>query len=945
MAAVAEQIVGRDTELEVLARFLDAVPAGPTGLLIEGEAGIGKTTLWKSALADAAERSYRVLAARPTEAETALPFAGLGDLLEEVSKETLARLPDPQHRAVEIALLRAEAEGPPMHRRAVSLGLLGVLHSLAQASPVVVAVDDAQWLDRPSANALAFAARRLKEEPIGLLVAHRLEDGRQIPLNLEGALPEGRLDRLPVGPLAIDVLDHLLRARLDVQLKRPVFVRLHGASGGNPFFALEIARTLLARERPLDPEQPLPVPENLRELVRKRLARLPAPAREAALVASALSRPTVALVEAALAGRTRTMALEKAIDAGVLQLEGERLRFTHPLLATVAYGDVGAGRRRGLHARLAAIIEDPEERARHLALAAQKPDAEVAAALDEAARRARARGAPDAAAGLWEQARRLTPAGHSGDLRRRGAEAADCHFEAGDPERARELLEEVVASSPQGPERARALTRLAWVRAYSEGHHVAAELFAAAQKDAGDDLSVRIAVERGLAWSTHELGDLPGADAHARRAVATAEELGDAAGLAGALAESAFMVMLRGRGVPAATMERALALEGSSEWEQILGRPSCLYALMLQYTGEPDAARAMLEALYREALERGDEHAIPHLLFHLAHLECQSGNVEQAAAYAEECHQTMVLSGQEQGRPFSLAAKAFVDSHLGLVEQTRAETDEGLPLALRMGSLPAYFELLSIRGFLELSAGDPAEAQRFLGPLAEAAEESGFAEPAHLRFHPNAVEALLALGRIEEATTLLAELEDRGQALGRVWALATASRCRALLSAALGDLGAAYDSLDRAFDLHERLPEPFELGRTLLVRGTIERRDRKKRAARTSLERALEIFDHVRARLWAERARAELARIGGRAPAGRKLTPTEERVAELIAAGRTYQEVADALFMSPKTVQWNLSRIYRKLGVRSRAQLAAQFAEERRSSPEPEPGVTQSPSP
>jgi len=391
-------------------------------------------------------------------------------------------------------------------------------------------------------------------------------------------------------------------------------------------------------------------------------------------------------------------------------------------------------------------------------------------------------------------------------------------------------------------------------------------------------------------------------------------------------------------------MERALALEGSSEWEQILGRPSCLYALMLEYTGELDASRAMLEALYREALERGDEHAIPHILFHLAHIECQTGNVEQAAAYAEECHQTMMLSGQESERAYSLTAKAFVDSHLGLVELTRAETDEGLALALRMGLLPAYFELLSIRGFLELSAGDPAQAQRFLGPLAEAAAESGFAEPAHLRFHPNAVEALLALGRVEEAAVLLAELEERGQALGRVWALATASRCRALLSAALGDLEAAYHSLDRAFELHERLPEPFELGRTLFVRGTIERRDRKKRAARTSLERALEIFDRLRVRLWSERVRAELARIGGRAPAGRKLTPTEERVAQLIAAGNTYDEVAAALFMSPKTVQWNLSRIYRKLGVRSRAQLAAQFSAERRSQPEPESGASELPS-
>jgi DNA-binding CsgD family transcriptional regulator len=209
--------------------------------------------------------------------------------------------------------------------------------------------------------------------------------------------------------------------------------------------------------------------------------------------------------------------------------------------------------------------------------------------------------------------------------------------------------------------------------------------------------------------------------------------------------------------------------------------------------------------------------------------------------------------------------------------------------------------------------------------------EAGFGEPALFRFHGDAIETLLALGQTEEAAALLAELEEQGRALERVWALTVASRCRALLNAAAGEFDRAYEELDRALELHERLQEPFERGRTLLVLGTIQRRDRKKRAARESLERALAVFDELGASLWSEKARAELARIGGRASAPGALTPTEERVATLVAAGRTYREVADALFVSPKTVQWNLSKIYRKLGVRSRGELAAKLAAERGS--------------
>jgi DNA-binding CsgD family transcriptional regulator len=925
MSSQAVAVVGRERELDSLERFLDDVSEHPAGLKLEGEVGIGKTTLWKRVVARARKRSYHVLVSRPVESETQLAFAGLGDLLEDVPTDAMSGLPDPQRHALEVALLRREAEGPAPESRAVALGLLGVVRSLAETAPVLLAVDDVQWLDRPSASALEFVARRLGEGPIGLLVARRLEAGTAAA-QTELALPDDRFERLVVKPIDLDTLDRLLRDRSDVQLTRPGLVQLHAASGGNPFFALEIARSITQRETPLTPGEPLPVPDNLRALVAERLAALSPPARDIALVVAVVTRATTDLVAAAAEGPDATAGLEEAVEAGVLEADGERVRFSHPLLASVLYAGASGTERRELHARVARILDDPEERAGHLALSAAGPDAALAAELDEAAGRARSRGAPDAAATLWEQARRFTPSNFAGEARRRGIEAAECHFEAGETERARTLLEEIVAASPTGSDRARALNRLAWLCAFSEGCYVGAELFEAALAEVGDDLRLQVEIERGLAWSIQETGDVAAAEALARHALELAEQLGETGVLTSALADVAVHESLRGNGLAFATIERALSLESEVGWRPILSRPRWVHGMLLRWAGHLDESRVALETFRRDVLAQGDEHSLSHVLGMLARTECLAGNWERAARYAEESIESVSQRGEAE-RPYFLAARALVDAHLGRVERVREQTDEGLPLALDVGVMPAYFELLAVRGFLELSLGNPAEAHRFLGPLPHALREAGFGEP-YFRFHGDAIETLLALGRSEEAAALLDELEELGTRLQRIWALTVASRCRALLSAATGEIGRADAELEHALELHDRLGEPFERARTLLVRGTVQRRARKKRAARESLQAALAVFDSLGARLWSDKARAELARIGGRAPAPGGLTPTEERVAALVAAGHTYREVADELFISPKTVQWNLSKIYRKLGIRSRGELAARLAQQ-----------------
>jgi DNA-binding CsgD family transcriptional regulator len=924
----ALEVVGRESEIDSVHDFLEAVPGGPVALLIEGEAGIGKTTLWREGIAEAGERGLHVLTSRPVEAEIALPFAVLGDLLGDVPDALLGRLPDPQREALEVALLRAGAKPGGLQRRAVALGVLGAIRVLAEDTPLVLAIDDAQWIDPPSADALTFAGRRLRDEPIGFLLARRAEASEESRVGLETALDSDRLTRLVIGPLDIRSLDRLLRAQLGRQFLRPALVELQRVSGGNPFFALELGRALLTRDASLAPGEPLPVPATLNELVRERLAGIPPAAREAALVVSALSRPTVELVAAAAGGRGGAAALEKAAAAGVLEVADGRVRFSHPLLASVVYAQTPTARRREVHARLAEIVDDPDERALHLALAASGPDAQVAATVEDAARRSRARGAPQAAAELWDRARMLTPPDDAAAWRR-AIEAGECHLEAGDTDRARLLLEEVVARLPPGRERAFALTRLAWVKGFEHGMHVSADLFRDALAEVGDDPAARIEIERGLAWSIHATGDVAAAEAHARAALELAERLEEPGVLASALADMAFFQTIRGRGIPTALIERALELEDTEDEWRSIGRirPAWVHGMLLEWAGDLDAARSTLTALRDTVLARGDEHTLGRVAHRLGRVECLAGNWELASNYAAECFEITVQTAQEDQRPFALTIRALVDAHLGRVAETRAATDEGLPLALALGVVPAHLEMLAIRGFLEYSLGDAREAHRFLGPLPRAVAEAGFGEPALFGFHGDAIETLLALGEHDAATALLAELEEQARTTGRVWALTIASRCRALLSAAAGDSDAAYASLDRALELHVQLQEPFERGRTLLVRGTLQRRNRKKRPARESLTQALAVFDELGARLWSERARAELRRIGGRAPTTPGvLTPTEERVAALVAAGGTYREVADALFISPKTVQWNLSKIYRKLGVRSRAELAAKLA-------------------
>ena len=920
------ELIGREEELAVLADFVAGTERLPRALVLEGEAGIGKSALWAAGVEAAEAAGYTVLAARPAEAETKMAHTVLRDLLGPLFAEVSPQLPAPQRQALEAALLLSDAGAVGADRGAIGVATLSVLRGLASGRPIVVALDDAQWVDAPSASALAFAARRFDELPVALLIAVRSADRDAEPLALAAALPDERVRRERVGPLSLGALHALIRLRLGMTFPRPVLDRLHKISGGNPFYALELARALGRRGGIGGLGHELPVPRSLRVLVEERLSDLPEETRELLVHAAALAQPSVLLLDAVLDADAEAH-LRPAVEAQVVELDSERIVFAHPLLASVLLSALSARERRRVHGRLAEVVRDPEARARHLALAADRPDVAVAEALDKAGSLARSRGAPDAAADLFEQALRLTPPDRPDDRRRRVVRAAEFHLEAGETRRAEELLEEAVAASPSGPLRAEALLRLSWVRGHKDSM-ATVDLLTEALREAEGEARTCSEIEDALAWASHMSGDLEAAARHARSAADLAENLGDASVLARALANVALLEFLQGRGVDRALLDRALALEAKSASLRIIGQPSWLLAMLHVWTGELDAARTLLNALHRRAAETGDENAIPFILNFLSRLAWAEGDWTCAERFVDDAIAAALRNSQQPEHAFVLATKALVAAHRGHVDAAKEIIHEGLALAAQTGVRPAAFEFRAISGFLELSLGDFAAAEAHFRPLRQDLVAAGFGEPAVIafRFHPDEIEALVGLGRLDEAAELVQELEERGRRLDRAWALATAGRSRALLCNARGDLQGALAAAGDAVGAHARLPEPFELGRTLLTLGMVQRRLRQKRAARHSLEQALELFERLGAPLWADRARAELARIGGRVGSPGSLTPAEGRIAALVAEGRTNKEVASELFITVHTVEAALTRVYSKFGVRSRTQLARALA-------------------
>jgi DNA-binding CsgD family transcriptional regulator len=893
-------LVGRETELAAVNSFLEGL-AGTRALVVVGEPGIGKTTVWEEAVRRAcADGSSLALTARPTEAEAKLSFAALADLIAPIGAAAFDALPDPQRRALDVALLRVEAKGNPPERRTVGTALLSLLRGLAVEGEVIVAIDDLQWLDRPSAAALEFAMRRLTDEPVRLIASIRAEAETD---SFVAALGFDRMRRIELGPVSVAALHEIVAETLGRSLSRPSLVRIAQASGGNPLYALEIARLLTDGEH----GSAVPIPEGMRALVATRVAALPDATRHALLRASALARPDLRAVDAD--------ALAPAEDAGLVTVDPSgRITFAHPLFASAVYASAAYTRRRATHADLAEVVQDPEERARHLALSCDGPNEEVAGVVEDAASGARARGASDTAAELCELALRLTP-DDSPELEHRRIALAEQLLFAGDFERAGEELRALVAALPHGDVRARALLLLAEVDYWRRGESAALELSEQAVAEASDpQLLARCHAMVAMHAGTI---DVPRAAAAAARAVEYLEALPDpdATLLSFALGARVRAQLFAGDGLDREAAERALALEGDAVPAAVDTRMNFKLGQWLRYVDDLDGARLRLSEAEASARDEGDESSLPNILLNRTLAECWAGDWHAAS----ELGDLTVAAFKQAGiaSPSNGVWKAYVDAHCGRFDSVReaalVRADVGEPI---LGMLWDR-----IVGLAELSTGDLTSADRHLASAMRLLDAMEFSEPAVWRVDGDAAEAALAVGDLERGAAIVERFESRASRSQIPWSLAVSARCRALLHAARGELDDALSASERALVEHERCPMPFERARTLCVRGQILRRAKQKRQARAALEEALAIFEELGAALWIRRAEDELARVASRtAPVD--LSATELRIARLAAAGRTNDEIAAEVFVTRKTVEANLARAYRKLDIRSRAQLA-----------------------
>jgi len=900
-------VVHRPFELRTVSEFLRSVTQQPSGLVIEGEPGIGKTTLWLSAVEQARDSGYRVFSARVGQAESVLAYATVADLLRDIDATVLAGLPDIQRVAVDRVLLRASSGDHTTDQRIVAAAFASVFDRLAADSPVLIAIDDLQWLDRSSKDVLAFAARRF-EAQVGLLLTERSDaDGGSAVTWLKLSRPD-RIERVPVGPLSLGGLHTLVSARLGRSFPRPTMVRIAEISGGNPFFALELARAIDAGSS----KAQFMLPGSLSELMRLRIGRLDREARKLLLAAASVVDPTVELLAQVTGACVES--LGEAEAKGIIGIDGNIVRFVHPLLAHSVYTDASPAERRAMHRSLAEAVTMPELKARHMALASARADPQTLHALDTAADEAAARGAPAAAAELMELA-----IGLGGDQPERRIHAAEHHFNAGDPERARALLEQTLEKLSPGTLRGTALNLLAGVHLYDDHWTEAVAVLERALDDAKDSPALLVQTLIVLAFGQRMISKFDESLVSARMAVTYAEQLGDAALISRALAMAVQLNFMYGHGVDEISLRRAVELEDSAINVLTPFSASMIEGLVLAWTGQLDAAHARMEALHRRCTERGAENDLTAVASCEALIEIWRGNLIEAARLADEA-----MERAEQGSgslAISLSMRAMVTAYVGREHDSRADARAVLDIA-RFSVSPRLAEWpVMTMGFLEVSVGNYAEALEAVQPMQRTFEAIPGTEIMTASYIPDAVEAMISLGRGGEAEPLIEALECNGRRLDRPWMLAVGARCRSMWLAARGDVEAAARKAQDAMAEHDRLPMPFERARTQLLLGQLHRRQRQKERSRAILRQALQAFEAMGTPLWADRVRAELARAEAAPTRDLTLTPSERRVAELAASGMTNRDVAAALFISPKTVEANLARIYRKLGIKSRAEL------------------------
>jgi len=904
-----------------LREFAAAIPARdePVLMTVAGEAGAGKSTLWRAGIAVAADEGCRVLRSEPSAADADAPFAGLSDLLAGVLPEVADGIPGPQREALEVALLLRPAGSAPPTAHGVGLALLTALRLCLDTGPALVAIDDVQWLDAGSMEALAFAVRRITAGPLGVLLAART-DAPADPLTacapplpygwsaLPAAVPGA--ERVELEPLDQWQIQGILPATVTA-----AHARLAAAqSRGNPFWALQVAASLDAET---------PVPQLALTLSRRLASSLTQPAADALAVVAAAGRIAVPDAVAVL-GRFAddpAAALDAAVLAGVIVETEGRVAAAHPLIGAAAVESLPPGRRLGIYRHLADTATSPENHANFAALAAGPgPAPRVADALDAAAEAAHARAANTAAGQFAARAVTFTPASDASAMVRRRIRAGELLFQAGDMSGSVGQLEIMDIGSLPTPDLERALPLLIDQVELLRGPAEASAMVAREVDAAGLDPRRRALI---LALASENIYGIRGKKrAAAAEAIACAEAAGPEAipALHRALINLVIAKVTTGEGLDSGLLERAERLEAPVGVPTLHDSADLHRGVWSRFVEDLDTSLASLRRSVARAREAGEDFPLMTFLTYLAMTFGLAGDFGAAADAVAEARQIAAWYDWPaapwnvlQPRCELLIAAGNLDEALGLADELRPGDKTQPPVARFVGA--------SVRGKVSAWRGDPAAAVRHFEQAAGCADQCDWSDPGvRERIDTWLAEACVSVGRVEDASRIAARLREVGARLNRPALTGDAARIDALATAVTGDLDNAAALAGAAVEAHGRSPLRVELARSLLVLGQIERRRKARGQARDALQRACALADEIGHQpLLAEIGR-ELPRVAA-ARSGNELTDAEQRVADQVAAGATSQEAAAALFISVRTVETHIASIYRKLGVRTRSEL------------------------
>lgn len=907
-------LLGREEHRARLREVLAAATtAQPRSVVLRGDPGIGKTRLLE--YAESVADGFRVVRVQGSEAEQDIPFAAMSMLVGPFFAES-PDLPDAQAAALDAAL----DPGPAVHgdRMGVAAATLAVLSAAAEARPLLVAVDDVHLVDASTLEVLAFALRRLRDQRLAVVMTAR-PDADVVPA------VERWLEEVPTVEVA--GLD-LESARELTAHRGPLPVEMWEAVGGNPLALLEL-------NGPYDTaflDEPIALSARLMRAYGRRLTALPVPTRDALLLLAAAGRAGDVLDLALAAQSLSRAALEPAEDAGLIVMEQGDARFVHPLIRSTVYHSASPAVRRAAHRGLADAHGDRiapgavERQAFHLAAATAVPDEEVAGRLAAAAAAAAARHNHVTAAALYERAARLSPPGEA--RARRIVEAAVAGQAAGQLDAVGPLLDMAIAETDDELLRTAAQHLQCRVRMWSgQPGQARDQLLDLADRVEAQYPDWSAVMRAQAAIVTIALGEQRYADAMVERAANITAERPDGQRTAVLVAQAVTRGLNGDTAGARAVLERCaphLSECDPLSIDQLLVQGALAYAAV----EELDTARHWLQTAVRAARTARAAGLLPFQLSWLSLVCWLEGDWASALEHGAAAVQSAEETGWTTELPNCLAALAAVEITLGRTDDARRHLADAARLGAQGGSRLFAAHRSRLLGLLELGAGHPDLAAEHLLAAGEFAVAQRLGDSVLFNWAGDLVEALVRAGRPEQAAPARRVLEHEAQRSGRPTELAIAARCTGLFAMTPAEGRAAFDA---ALDRHAEVERPFERARTQLCYGEFLRRHHMRAESRVQLRAAQEAFTKLGAVAWADQAEAELQATGltsrRRAaeparPDMQALTPRELRVAMAVARGATNSEAAAELYLSRKTIEYHLSNIYRKLEIRTRADLA-----------------------